>query len=170
MRPGRRRPRETALVDGSSCGEPRSERSRCQVQGWCLPPVAVLRRRVPRRELPMAVPDMGGPLTAGFSGGTSADTLDPLNAIDNVETAYSAGMFDSMIEIGRDGLPHLELAEEITPSKDGRTWTIRLRRGISFHDGRELTADDVLYTLRRIASKQHPAVGAPRCSGSSSRS
>ena len=114
---------------------------------------------------PDGSPKHGGTLTAGFSGGTSADTLDPLNAIDNVETAYSAGMFDSMIEIGRDGLPHLQLAEEITPSSDGRTWTIRLRRGISFHDGRELTADDVLYTLRRIANKQHPAVGAPQLFG-----
>jgi peptide/nickel transport system substrate-binding protein len=41
------------------------------------------------------------------------------------------------------------LAEEITP-KTPSLWDIRLRRGITFHDGRDLTADDVAFTFRRI--------------------
>jgi len=111
------------------------------------------------------VPRRGGTLQAGFSGGTSADTMDPLNAENNVENAYSACMFDSLIALDRNAVPRLQLAEELTPSRDGRTWTIRLRRGVTFHNGRELTADDVLYTLRRIANRQHPAVGAPQLFG-----
>jgi peptide/nickel transport system substrate-binding protein len=107
-------------------------------------------------------PRRGGTLQAGFSGGTSADALDPLNASNSMESAYSACMFDSLIALDRNAIPQLQLAEELTPSKDARKWTIRLHRGVSFHDGRELTADDVVYTLRRIANKQHPAVGDPQ--------
>lgn len=47
------------------------------------------------------------------------------------------------------------LAESITPNKGLTTeWVIRLRPGVSFHGGKELTADDVLYTFRRIVSSK----------------
>ena len=44
-----------------------------------------------------------------------------------------------------------DLAEDMTPNKDATVWTIKLKRGVTFHDGKDLTADDVIFTLRRIA-------------------
>jgi peptide/nickel transport system substrate-binding protein len=45
------------------------------------------------------------------------------------------------------------LAESITPENGSPSrWVIRLRPGITFHDGRDLTADDVIFTFRRIIS------------------
>jgi len=40
----------------------------------------------------------------------------------------------------------LDAAESITSSADGKTWTVKLRRGLQFHDGVEATADDAVYT------------------------
>jgi peptide/nickel transport system substrate-binding protein len=49
------------------------------------------------------------------------------------------------------------LAEEISPRGGSLTdWVIRLRPGVTFHDGRPLTADDVLFTLRRIIALDEP--------------
>jgi peptide/nickel transport system substrate-binding protein len=53
-----------------------------------------------------------------------------------------------------------DLAQELTPSADARTWTIRLVPGVTFHNGKDLTAEDVLFTLRRIANKSNPLIGA----------
>src|SRR5262249_32269558 len=52
----------------------------------------------------------------------------------------------------------LSLAESIEPNAKATSWTIRLKEGITFHDGKPLTADDVIYTIRR-ASKD-PSNGA----------
>ena len=46
----------------------------------------------------------------------------------------------------------LELAESFEPNSDLTEWTIRLRPGVTFHNGKALTADDVMYTIRRVAS------------------
>src|SRR5439155_19272712 len=44
------------------------------------------------------------------------------------------------------------LAEEITPSKKADAWTIRLRDGIEFHNGKTVSADDVAYSIRRLTN------------------
>ncbi|MGH2868643.1 MAG: ABC transporter substrate-binding protein [Solirubrobacteraceae bacterium] len=54
-----------------------------------------------------------------------------------------------------------DLAEELTPSKDARTWTVRLKPDLKFSDGRPVTADDVIFTYRRITNPRHPFSGAP---------
>ena len=46
------------------------------------------------------------------------------------------------------------LAESITPNGNFTQWTIKLRQGVTFHDGKPLTAQDVLFTLNRILSNQ----------------
>src|SRR5262249_5717635 len=42
------------------------------------------------------------------------------------------------------------LAQYWKASRDGLTWTFTLRKGVKFHHGREVTADDVIYSLTRI--------------------
>ena len=42
------------------------------------------------------------------------------------------------------------IAETWRPSEDGLTWTFHLRKGVKFHNGREVTADDFVYSLRRL--------------------
>ena len=75
-----------------------------------------------------------------------------------------AGMFDNLIRHDpRDGgqtiIPDLAHSWEI--SKDGKSYTFFLRKGVQFHDGAELTADDVKATFDRIA-KPPSGISIPR--------
>jgi peptide/nickel transport system substrate-binding protein len=53
-------------------------------------------------------------------------------------------MFDDDME------PIMHLAESVTPSADGLTWTITIRRGVKFHDGSDFTAEVAAYNLERL--------------------
>lgn len=105
-------------------------------------------------------PRHGGTLRAALSGGNSSDTLDPKNPINNVDYARVAQLYDSLVSFDSTGLPRLSLAEELSPNRDATAWTIRVRPGITFHNGKDLTAADVLYTLQRIIGPKSPGGGA----------
>ncbi len=47
--------------------------------------------------------------------------------------------------------PEGQLAADFSVSSDGVTWTFELKEGVTFHDGSEFTADDVVYSWRRLA-------------------
>src|SRR5699024_8822858 len=49
---------------------------------------------------------------------------------------------------------------KITPSKDAKTWTVKLREGLKFSDGSPLTAEDVAYTFKRVTNPDDPKAGA----------
>src|SRR6516162_7561776 len=73
-------------------------------------------------------------------------------------------MFDNLIrhnplDGGKTIIPDLAQSWEI--SKDGKTYTFFLRKGVQFHDGAELTADDVKATFDRI-SKPPQGISIPR--------
>jgi peptide/nickel transport system substrate-binding protein len=53
-----------------------------------------------------------------------------------------------------DAVPKSCLAHFWKASRGGLTWTFTLRRSIKFHDGREVTADDVIYSLTRLIDPQ----------------
>src|SRR5437667_6229150 len=81
---------------------------------------------------------------------TEAPSLDPM-----LEQALSRQRLDPLfynrlVEWGHDGKLEPGLAESWTTSADGRTWTFKLRRGVKFHNGRDLAADDVKFTYERI--------------------
>ncbi|TBL78678.1 ABC transporter substrate-binding protein [Paenibacillus thalictri] len=78
-------------------------------------------------------------------------TLDPLHMNFAAESQIVNQLFDSLVRYNRvkqTTEPHLAHAWE---TDDGRTaWTFYLRKGVLFHHGRELTADDVVYSLHRL--------------------
>jgi peptide/nickel transport system substrate-binding protein len=59
-------------------------------------------------------------------------------------------LFDGLVQFDQTLTTVPALAEFWTASRDGLTWTFSLRRGVKFHHGREVTADDVVYSLTRI--------------------
>lgn len=102
----------------------------------------------------------GGTLRAALSGGASSDTIDAQRLVTNVDFARAASLYDPLIKLDVNAAPQLALAESITPNKNATAWTIRLKSGIRFHNGRELTADDVIYSFRRITNPKSPLPGA----------
>jgi peptide/nickel transport system substrate-binding protein len=105
-------------------------------------------------------PVRGGTLRVGITGATTSDVMNPLNVVSSMELACARQLFNSLVAFGPDAKPRPALAQEVTPNKSGTRWTIRLRNGVTFHDGRPLTADDVIYTFKRIVGKKSPQAGA----------
>jgi ABC-type transport system substrate-binding protein len=76
--------------------------------------------------------------------------LDPAS-VDSVYDALPVGqIFDGLVALdpGLNIVP--ELADTWTISHDGRDYMIHLRDGVRFHDGTPLTADDVVFSIRRL--------------------
>lgn len=107
-----------------------------------------------------ATPKHGGTLRVGMSTGGPSDTLDPNAAVSTVDAARADNLFDHLTTLAIDGSTQYELAESFEPSKNAKLWTIKLRKGVVWHDGSPFTADDVIYTLRRIGAPKSTLAGA----------
>jgi len=105
-------------------------------------------------------PRYGGTLRAGLTGGSTADTLDPLSAVTNVDFSRIDNLYEPLIGLTPDARPVYVLAEEVTPNAKATEWTIRVKQGITFHNGKTLTADDVIYTFQQILNPKTPGSAA----------
>ena len=109
-----------------------------------------------------ATPKRGGNLRVAMVGGTPADSLDGQDEINFPQVMRNFALYNGLVALDRSGKTiSFDLAEEITPSKDARSWTIRLRPGLTFHNGKDVTAADVLFSFRRIVNAKTPHSGAP---------
>lgn len=97
-----------------------------------------------------------GRLRAALAGGGSRETLDPHVVPQFVDQARSKAVYDTLIGWSQEMTATPRLAESWESDPTGTRWRIRLRAA-RFHDGRPVTADDVLASFRRIAD---PATGA----------
>lgn len=95
-------------------------------------------------------PKQGGRLRAAFAGGGANETLDPHAANLFADAARAKALFDKLADFGADLAAVPRLAERWEPNEALDTWRITLRKA-AFHDGRPVTAEDVLHSYRRIA-------------------
>src|SRR5688572_20669204 len=86
-----------------------------------------------------------------FANESPYDTMDPHAAFDVGRVAVRLNLYDGLYR-WFDNPPTLQpwLAESHTVSSDGLTYTFKLRKGARFHDGTEITAEDVRYSAERI--------------------
>jgi len=97
-----------------------------------------------------ATPKKGGSARFGLAHGATTDTLDPTNWPDTgTQVPFWGGMSNSLTEIDADGNITPDLAESMEPGDDAKSWIFKLRKGLTFHNGKDVTTDDV------IASYQH---------------
>jgi peptide/nickel transport system substrate-binding protein len=80
---------------------------------------------------------------------SAPDTLDPADHRSRQSETVIRNMFDGLVTRDDTSGVHLELAEELN-WLDDTTLEVKLRQGVLFHDGVEMTADDVVFTFERI--------------------
>jgi peptide/nickel transport system substrate-binding protein len=79
----------------------------------------------------------------------SESEFDGLNPILE-ETNLDALLFRGLMRFNEKNEPITDIADSVDISADGLTYTIKLKKGIKFHDGEVLTAEDVLFTIESI--------------------
>jgi peptide/nickel transport system substrate-binding protein len=98
-------------------------------------------------------PAFGGTYVEGMAG--TPARLNPLFAAQNeADRTLAALVFSGLTRLDKQGAPFPDLAETWSTSPDGRVWTFRLHAGLIWHDGRELSADDVIFTYRLVQDPQ----------------
>ena len=95
-------------------------------------------------------PKRGGRLRAAFAGGGASETLDPHLANLFADVARAKALYDKLADYGADLSAQPRLATRWEANKTLDRWQVTLREA-TFHDGSPVTAEDVLYSYRRIA-------------------
>lgn len=90
----------------------------------------------------------GGTYTEATLG--QVNSLNPLFATTSSERTLSRLMFATLTAADYSGHIGLDLAASVLPDSTGKTWTIRLRDGLTWSDGQPLTNTDILYTVKVI--------------------
>ncbi len=92
----------------------------------------------------------GGELISSTIG-EGPKTFNPFNCKDNTSQIMSSIMYDGLLTSDPvSGQPVPKLAKSFSISPDGKTYTINLRHGVKWSDGKPITADDVVFTWRDI--------------------
>ena len=95
-------------------------------------------------------PKRGGHLKLGLNGGATTDSLDTATYSGAVLFVIGRTWGDTLIETHPttgEALP--SLAESWTSTPQADVWTFKLRKGVKFHDGTEMTIADAVQTLKR---------------------
>lgn len=122
---------------------------------------------------PAAAPAGGGEASApaadapaaaedGYTGGTmvwvghqEVSGLSPNDAGPTVHWAMISNIHNAMLQVNINGELEPVLAESYEVAEDGLTYTFKLRQGVKFHDGKELTAADVKYTFEYYSNVEN---------------
>jgi len=101
----------------------------------------------------------GGSMIVTYKDDVS--TLDPAIGYDWQNWSMIKSLFDGLMDY-EPGTTNLrkEIAEDYTISDDGKTFTFKLRKDVKFHNGRELNADDVKYSIERVVNPKTQSPGA----------
>jgi peptide/nickel transport system substrate-binding protein len=104
-------------------------------------------------------PKRGGNFRLGVTGGGSKDIMDGQNIITKPDQARLMTAFETLLLFDDNyRLTTNGLAESYTQD-NSKQYTIKLRKGIEFQNGKTMTADDVMYSIQRIATKGNGLTG-----------
>ncbi|HZF36726.1 MAG TPA: ABC transporter substrate-binding protein [Candidatus Angelobacter sp.] len=96
-----------------------------------------------------ATPKKGGSAKFGLAHGATTDTLDPASYPDTAtQVPFWGGMSNSLTEVDADGNITPDVVESMEPTDDAKSWIFKIRKGVTFHNGKDLTADDVIASYR----------------------
>jgi peptide/nickel transport system substrate-binding protein len=94
-----------------------------------------------------AVPKKGGHFVMGATGGSTTDSMDPTTLTSNMNQNFNWQLRNSLVEFDHNFNIIPELAESWGSTPDAKVWTFKLRKGVEFHNGKTMTAEDVIFSI-----------------------
>lgn len=106
-------------------------------------------------------PKRGGRLRVGMRSGSTSDSLDPGTFFSDFMTMVGFALRNALVEIDESGILTPELAESWAASSDATQWRFVLRKGIEFHNGRTLNAEDVVASINHHRGEDSKSAAKP---------
>jgi peptide/nickel transport system substrate-binding protein len=94
-----------------------------------------------------AGPKRGGRFKLGSAGGSTTDSMDPGTLSHTMPQTVNQCLRSMLVEVDYKGNAVPELAESWEASPDAAKWTFKLRKGVEFHNGKTMDAEDVIYSF-----------------------
>jgi len=107
---------------------------------------------IARPSLAQGEPKRGGTLVATWGGGEPQACYVPAGG-GSSPTFSSSKIFERLARRDMDGSFKGVLAESWKPASDFKSYAVKIRKGVTFHDGKEMTVDDVVYSISEIWKK-----------------
>ena len=108
-----------------------------------------------------ATPSKGGHMRLAMGHGATSDTRDPATLTNGLQWVVAYGVANTLTELDAQGNLVGSLATEWSSSPDAATWTFKLRDGVEFHNGKTMTAEDVIASLNYHRGEDSTSVGKP---------
>ena len=108
-------------------------------------------------------PRIGGTLKFGIV--KDIGTPIPFVAYTSIGQYVKDNVYEPLVTFDPKGEIHPWLAESWTPNANSTEWTFKIRRGVKFHDGKELTANDVVWSAKHIMNPANGAAGQGQLAG-----
>ena len=103
----------------------------------------------------------GGTLRVGIAGGSPTDDFDMAHINGPSATVRAQAFYETVTFLdGQFRLHNDFLADEFKPNATADVWTVRLKQGVEFHNGKTATADDLLFSIRRLLNPKSGATAA----------
>ena len=109
----------------------------------------------------LAAPKRGGTLRAAKGHGSTSDTLDPAIWDNGYVIAQSYGLHGFLTGIALDGSVEPQLAESWEASADAKTWRFKLRGGVTYHSGKDVTPKDVVASINYHRGEDSTSAAKP---------
>jgi len=97
----------------------------------------------------VAQPKTGGRLRVAAHVQSAQDTLDPAKFVQSTDYARGHMIYNGLTHIDEKAGAQPELAESFEANADATEWVFKIRKDVTFHDGKSLDADDVAFSIRR---------------------
>ena len=104
-----------------------------------------------------ATPKKGGTARVALNLHGPDDQMDPIVFTSGIDYTRGRATYNGLIQIRDNMALAPELAEEWSPNADATEYTFKIRKGVEFHDGSPLTADDVVWSMNRHLGEESPS-------------
>ena len=96
-----------------------------------------------------ATPKQGGSARFGLAHGATTDTLDPAGYPDTgTQVPFWGAMSNSLTEVDAKGNITADVVESMEPADGAKSWVFKIRKGVTFHNGKSLTPADIIASYR----------------------